>query len=148
MKKFRFSLLAVLLIGLMSSCTSYNLSMREPNSRVMFDRNDFDLSGQVTGEAKRTTVLMIDFARLFTQRSGGVEGGGSGIDFSSIPVVGSFITDPTASYALYEMMEKNPGYDVVFYPQYSTKVSRPILGIGFLLKTTTVKASARLGKMK
>ena len=148
MKKFRYSLFALLLIGFMSSCTSYNLSMREPNARVMFDRNDFDLSTQVSGEAKRTTILMIDFKRLFTQRSGGIEGGSGGIDFSSIPVVGSLISDPTVNYALYEMMEQNPGYDVVFYPQYSTKVSRPILGLGFILKTTRVKATARLGKMK
>ena len=45
-------------------------------------------------------------------------------------------------------MEKNPNYDVVFYPQYETTVKKPILGLGFLTKVTTVKTTARLGKLK
>jgi hypothetical protein len=45
-------------------------------------------------------------------------------------------------------MSKNPGYDVVFYPQYEKHVRRPILGIGFIYKKTTVIAKARLGKLK
>jgi hypothetical protein len=57
-------------------------------------------------------------------------------------------SDKTANYSLYELMTNNPGYDVVFYPQYETKVLKPILGIGFLTKITTVKTTARLGKLK
>jgi hypothetical protein len=44
-------------------------------------------------------------------------------------------------------MNSNPGYDVVFYPQYETKVFKPVLGIGFLTKISTVKTTARLGKL-
>ncbi|MCS6832046.1 MAG: hypothetical protein NZ521_00590 [Flammeovirgaceae bacterium] len=44
-------------------------------------------------------------------------------------------------------MKNNPGYDAVFYPQYEVKVVRPV-GIGGLLKITTVKVTARLGKFK
>jgi len=40
-------------------------------------------------------------------------------------------------------MSGNPGYDVVFYP----KVFKPVLGIGFFAKITTVKTTARLGKL-
>jgi hypothetical protein len=44
-------------------------------------------------------------------------------------------------------MSSNPGYDVVFYPQFETKVVKPFLGLGFLTKITTVKTTARLGKL-
>jgi hypothetical protein len=44
------------------------------------------------------------------------------------------------------MMKKNPSYDVIFYPQYKTTIKRPI-GIGFLYKVITVKATARPGKL-
>ena len=44
-------------------------------------------------------------------------------------------------------MSQNKGYDVVFYPQYETKVQKPALGIGFITKITTVKTTARLGKL-
>jgi hypothetical protein len=46
------------------------------------------------------------------------------------------------------MMKNNPGYDVVFYPQYEAIVKRPVIGIGLIYKKITVKATARLGKMK
>lgn len=42
-------------------------------------------------------------------------------------------------------MNANPGYDVVVYPQYETKIERPI-GLG-IFKITTVKVTARLGKL-
>lgn len=124
--------------------------MREPNSRVDFVRGDFEFSEQVSGEAKSTRIFGIDFARLFKKTSGSVEGGASGSITSilaSVPVIGAAVVDPTANYALYEMMQANPGYDVVFYPKYETTVKRPI-GIGFIVKTTTVKVTARLGKIK
>jgi hypothetical protein len=44
-------------------------------------------------------------------------------------------------------MNVNPGYDVVFYPQYETKVFKPVVGIGFIVTITSVKTTARLGKL-
>jgi hypothetical protein len=44
------------------------------------------------------------------------------------------------------MMKANSGYDVIFYPQYETNEVRPN-GIGILIKTKTIKATARLGKL-
>ena len=122
--------------------------MREPNVRVELEKDDFTLSEQVSASATTTKILGIDFARLLNKNTGSVEGGGlANISFASIPVVGALVTDKTAGYALFELMKNNPGYDVVFYPQYTTSVSRPVLGLGFILKTTTVTTTARLGKL-
>jgi len=137
----------VAIIAAFSSCTSLNHSMREPNTRVNLNKADFTLSEQVSAEATSTKIIGIDWSRLFMKKTGTIEGGSGVISIASIPVVGTLVTDKTANYALYELMINNPGYDVVFYPQYETKVVRPI-GLGFIYKITTVKSTARLGKLK
>lgn len=136
-------------VAIFSSCTTYNHSMREPNVRVELGKSDFTLSEQVSAEATSTKIICIDWARLFTKKTGKVEGGAfsSSISAAVIPVVGYVLSDKTANYALYELMSGNPGYDVVFYPQYETKVFKPVLGIGFFATITTVKTTARLGKL-
>lgn len=148
MKYFSIKLLApVLLLALtLSSCTSINKSMKEPFTRVELQLEDFELSDQVSAEASSTRILGIDFSRLFTVRTGTIESQQVGFTIANIPVVGNIVADPTANYALYELMKANPGYDVVFYPSYESKVVRP-LGIGIISKST-VKVTARLGKMK
>ena len=105
---------------------------------------------QVSGEGRCTKVLGIDFYRWFHTANTGavVSPGGPQIGISSIPVVGGYLSNKTASYALYDLMSKNQGYDVVFYPQYDTRLYKPFLGIGFIYKRTTVKATARLAKLK
>tara|TARA_B110000908_G_scaffold162924_1_gene208946 strand:- start:691 stop:1122 length:432 start_codon:yes stop_codon:yes gene_type:complete len=140
-------LMFVAVIAAFSSCSTFNHGMETPNTRVELNKSDFSLSDQVSAEAKSVKILGIDFQRLFKKKTGTVTGGAASINLASIPVVGNFVSDNTASLSLYELMDKNPGYDVVFYPQYETKVNKPILGIGFLLKTTTVKTTARLGKL-
>lgn len=141
----------VALIAAFSSCTTMNHSMRHPNTLVNLNKSDFTLSDQVTAEATCTKILGIDFERLFTKRTGVVEGGAglaaAGISLAMIPVIGNIITDKTVNYSLFNLMKDNPGYDVVFYPQYETKVLKPVLGIGFITTITTVKSTARLGKM-
>ena len=142
-----------IVIATLTSCTSLNHSMREPNSRVNLNKSDFTLSDQVTASATSTKILGIDFERLFMKKTGVVEGGAAisiasvPVFIASVPVFGDLLLDKTSNYALYELMKSNPGYDVVFYPQYETKVSRPILGIGFIIKNTTVTTKARLGKL-
>ncbi|MBA3681284.1 MAG: hypothetical protein H0W73_08995 [Bacteroidetes bacterium] len=134
----------------LTSCTNINKSMREPNTRLNLEKKDFTLSDQVTGEATSTKIIGIDFKRLFLKETGTHvnDNASSVLPFSlaSIPVLGGIIVDATAGYALHDMMQKNPGFDVVFYPQYETTVKRPI-GLGFIYKVTTVKATARLGKL-
>ena len=131
----------------MTSCSTYNKSMREPNTRVELTKSDFTLSEQVSAEASSTKIFGIDWARLFKKDMGTVEGGAGVLSLASIPVIGNYLNDKTANYALHELMQKNTGYDVIFYPQYETKVNKPI-GIGFIVKKTTVKVTARLATLK
>lgn len=141
-------LLATVLL-LFSSCTSTQKTMREPNAYIELGIDDFELSEQVTAEATSTKIIGIDWQRVFSQKKGNIEGGASMmISLASIPVMGNYLFDQTANYALYEMMMQNPDYDVVLYPQYETVTQKPILGIGWLTTITTVKAKARLGKLK
>lgn len=137
---------------LFTSCTLTTKSMREPYSRVEFEREDFELSSQFKASASSTRILFIDWSRLFKAEMATVSQDGASIvpDITSIPVVGSvagkFLMDPTASYALYNLMNEHPGYDVVFYPSFTTTVNRPI-GLGIFTKST-VEVTARLGKLK
>jgi hypothetical protein len=145
-KNLKLVMIAASLTAL-SSCTTLNNTMKEPNTRVNLNKSDFSLSEQVVGEATSVKVLGIDWGRIFMKKTGTIEGGATAISLATIPVVGNMLTDKTANYALYEMMTANPGYDVVFYPQYETKVFKPVLGIGIITKITTVKTKARLGKL-
>lgn len=141
-------LIVASVIVLFSNCSTLNHSMREPDTRVNLSKSDFSLSEQVSAEAKSVKVLGIDWKRFFNKKTAAVDGKGNPlISMVSIPVIGNIITDMTANYSLYELMTGNPGYDVVFYPQYETKVIKPVLGIGFFTKITTVKTTARLGKL-
>ena len=126
-----------IIIALLSGCTTVNHAMREPNTRVNLTKSDFSLSDQITASATSTKILGIDFKRLFTKKTGVIESnsrGSTAISLAIIPVIGTFVTDKTANYSLYELMASNPGYDVVFYPQYEKTIIKPILGIGFLAK--------------
>jgi hypothetical protein len=150
MKKLLFVALAALVL---SSCTNIYKTMREPNSRVEFEPGDFQFSQQVKATAQTTRILMIDWTNLFSKNvdEGTISKDGVfslPISAADIPVIGSIALDKTANYALYKLMEENPGYDVVFYPQYTTTVSRPILGLGGLKTVTTVEVTARLAKIK
>lgn len=149
MRKLKFSLIFTALAAFvfLGSCTSVHQSMREPIVHVEFEKDDFEVSEQITAEAQSTKIIGIDFARLFKQESATAEGPSSLFSLASIPVVGNVVTDKTSNYALYKMMQENPGYDVVLYPQFHTTVKKPI-GIGTIFSITTVKATARLGKLK
>lgn len=135
-------------ISTLTSCTTINKSMKSPNTRLELNKTDFTLSDQVTAEATSTTIIGIDFNRLLMKKTGNIEENSELINFASIPVLGNYLSNKTANYSLYEIMKNNPGYDVVFYPQYETKIEKPFLGLGFLTKITTVKTTARLGKLK
>jgi len=137
----RLSLIgAVVLVLTLQSCASVHKSIREPNSLVEFSAEDFDFSPQVTAEARVTTLLgLLTFSNA-NRRSGEVDRGVP----SSFPVVGLLSTMSRAQAgAIYKLLEANPGYDVVFYPQF-TKTYKP----GLLLRRETVEVKARLGKLK
>lgn len=130
-----------------SNCTTLNKSMREPNVKLNLTKSDFTLSNQFEAEASSVKIIGIDWGRLFTKKTGEISGNSDKISVASIPVLGTLLTDKTSNYALYNLMNNNPGYDVIFYPQYESKVVKPFLGIGFITKITTVKTTARLGKL-
>jgi hypothetical protein len=138
----------VVVLATFASCTTLNHSMREPNTRVNLTKSDFTLSEQVSAEDKTVKILGIDFERLFKKETGVVDNGASSISLANMPVIGNVLYDKTSNYALYNLMFTNPVYDVIFYPQYETKISKPVLGLGFIVKITKVKTTARLGKLK
>ena len=142
MKKFRLVLVCAIAVLFMASCNTYHHSMKEPNAYVELYANDFDLSEPVTGEATVVRVIGIDWQHLF-----GTKEIGETPSFGTvIPYIGSVI--PTgANYALYNLMQKNPGYDVVVYPQVESHRHAPVLGTDIYSKTT-YKVTARLGKLK
>lgn len=140
MKKILLFCAAVAVL-VFTGCTSSDISLENGNPHVEFYHADFNLSQQFSAEATSTRIISIDWERLFNQETGTVG------DSHTLPIIGNIVNDPTANYALYKLLKEHPGYDVIFYPQYETKTVRPI-GIGALYKTTTVKVTARLGKMK
>jgi len=133
----------------MASCTSIHKTMKEPSTYVELYKNDFTYSEQVTADATQTLILGIDFERLFKSETASTTTGNSFLpSLASIPVIGgSSILTPksTESLALYNLMIANPGYDVVFYPQYEITEVKPI-GLR-IFRTRTVKVTARLGKL-
>jgi hypothetical protein len=147
MKKLIKFIPVVAVAALMASCSMTSRTMKEPNMRVEFQKEDFTISAQVTGEATETKIIGIDFQRLFKKEGGATTADGGMMalpSLSSIPVIGGFIGSKCQSYALYDMMQKNAGYDVVMYPQFETKTT----GIPVLFTKTTCKATARLAKIK
>lgn len=139
----RLSLAALALLATISSCTTYTKTMREPNARVEFEKQDFIFSDQVGAKAREVIVLGVDWNRFFKKENGDVKP-----SRVNVPIIGSNIYNSRAAgYALYNMMADHPGYDVVFYPQYSAKVSKPVLGIGFIVRITDMDVKARLAKL-
>lgn len=134
MKKLSI-LLALTASLFMFSCNTYRHSMREPNAVVKFQSEDFTLSDQVTGEATITRILGVDWEHLFGSKK-----------IASTSVIGDLIPSG-ANYALYDMMQKNKGFDVVIYPQVEVSRHAPILGTSLYSKTT-YKVTARMGKLK
>lgn len=142
MKKFRLLLVCAVAALFMTSCHTYMHSMKTPNSYVEYHAEDFTLSDAVTGEATVTRVIGIDWIHLFgTKEIGMTESVGTTIPFIGLPIPSE------ANYALYKLMQKNPGYDVVIYPQVESYRYAPVLGTDIYSKTT-YKVTARLGKLK
>ena len=141
MKKISLLLVLGAVALVMTSCTSYRHTMREPNSHVEFVASDFEFSDPVTAEATVTRVLWIDWERTF-----GTSKAGFANDGSELPIIGNVVYGG-ANIALYKLLQANPGYDVIFYPQIEAKRHAPVFGSNFY-STTTYKVTARLGKLK
>ena len=146
-KKMKY--LPIFISLLFFSCTSVHKTVKQPMSHVELNRSDFDLTEQETAEATSVKILNIDFARLFTNKTGFVDEMNNGvISATSIPVVGQYLADRTTSYAFYNLMDNNPGTDFIFYPQTEKKLICPVLGICLINSITTVRVTSRLGTFK
>ena len=145
MKKTKFAILGLIFAVAFTSCTLNSKMMREPSAIMEWKKDDFQYSGQVTGEATVVKIIGIDFKRLFKKEVGSSTGG---VASASIPIIGplleKFLGDKSVGYAMYDLMDKNQGYDVVFYPSVEVKKT----GIPILFTTTKVKVTARLAKIK
>ncbi|HQH40461.1 MAG TPA: hypothetical protein PLC81_07880 [Bacteroidales bacterium] len=139
MKMLRLFLLSGVIALLFAQCTVSSHSMKSPNNYIEFNKGDFEYSDQVSGEATEVKILGIDWARLFDKKMGEV----SDVTGFEIPIIGSFLAKKVNMYAIYNMIKDNPGYDIVLYPQFETEVNNQII-----MKTTRVKVTARLGKLK
>jgi hypothetical protein len=140
MKTVRTLFLLGIIAVFAASCTTMTRSMKTPGNVVRFEKADFEFSGQVSGEATQTKIFGIDFARLFSKKYGDVQS----LFQVSIPVIGNFTGSVVNMYALYNLMNDNPGYDVVFYPAFEAKTT----GLPLLFTTTNVKVQARLAKIE
>ena len=132
MKKVVILLLAVATL-VASGCSAAYQSMREPNVKIELYSGDYALSDAVVGEATVTRILGIDWERLFSSK----------VATTNASVIGNVITGSEA-FAIYDLMEKNPGYDFVMYPQVIKKTT----GIPYLYSKTDITVIARLGKLK
>lgn len=140
MKTIRIVLLFFIPALLFSSCVSSSRSMKSVDNRIEFVKNDFDYSDQVSGEATQVKIFGIDWARLFNKKWGEISGSGYSIE---IPVIGAYLSKGVNSYAVFNMIRDNPGYDVVLYPQFESQVTNLII-----MKSTKVKVTARLGRIR
>ena len=142
MKKFRFLLILAVAMLAFTSCTSLTRTMREPNVRFELNADDMVLSEPITGTATVIRVFGIDWKRLFKAEYA----------TACAPVLGlspmEFVSMPDgASQAIHDMLEKNPGWDFIMYPQTKSESYR-VLGLGLLYSETETTVTARLGKLK
>jgi hypothetical protein len=61
----------------------------------------------------------------------------------ALSVIGNLAKSRAEELALYDLVQKNPNFDVVLFPRYDKKTHWWVLG-----RTTTVTARARLGQLK
>ncbi|MGB1349935.1 MAG: hypothetical protein ACPG6A_04640 [Flavobacteriaceae bacterium] len=158
--------LLALSVVLFASCSATHKTMKNPDSRIEFNKSDFTVTGQASASASSTRILGIDWENLFEKKKfGDVDQQVSSmtpVSAASVPVVGGVLTnatsglfggilgifiDNTAEIATHNLITKNSDNDVVLYPRYQTTTSKPILGIGFIFKKTQVTVTARLGRL-
>lgn len=129
----------------LSSCSTSYQGIRKETTYIQFDKDDYEISSQLSGEATEIRLFGIDFARLFKKTSGNFDANGYAA-IVNVPIVSTLAYSPKRAqqYALYNLLKYQSGYDVVIYPRFETKSS----GIPFIYRVTTAKVTARLGRLK
>ena len=155
----------VALATMASSCTVSRNSMREANYQLWLHHEDLELSEQVVGEANQTKVLMVDWKRLFggnwefgqagglpndpfsPQLNGSVTGVAASqveaVNFVINGIIGLNNVSRVEQMAMFDLMRKNPGYDMIIFPQFAARRKWFIVG-----SKTNVTVKARLARMK
>lgn len=158
-------LLPLAILAFLSSCTVSRNSMREANYQLWLHHEDLEFSSQVTGEAKQTKVLLVDWNRVFgrqwefgqfgnlpndpfsPQLNGNVSGVGTtesaAINFVVNGIIGINNVSRVEQMAMYDLMRKNPGYDMIIFPQFEARRKWFIIG-----SKTNVMVKARLARLK
>jgi len=131
MKKLLIALAIVASLAVLSSCAATQKSMREPNVRIELNSKDYTLSEPKTAEAYVTRIFMIDWEHLFDSKTANI----------NASIFSSYLPSGDEGYAIYKILEENPGYDFVMYPQVTTETKSYII-----YSTTKVTVTARLGK--
>lgn len=151
MKNFKL-LIPVSVMGLLlisQGCTLYSRKGTTQASTVFLEKNDYTLSEPKT--AKGETKIVFGFSTGENDKAADVT------TYTTHETAGGFalasgcclagVVDPSAqakSLALYNLLEKNPGYDAVLSPSYMVETHMPC-GIP-IFSTTMVTVTARLVK--
>jgi hypothetical protein len=121
----------------MSSCSVYQRSMSDSNARLNLTTKDMTISEPYGGTAQSVRILGIDWSRLFGYKAGYKTSG----NYAMMGWGGQLT--PIENFAVHDMMERHPNFDVIIYPSFKKKTSTFL----FFYQKTTVDVSARLGKL-
>ena len=163
-------LVLIVAVASLSSCQVNRRSMRESNYQIWLNKSDISYTDHVVGEANQTKVFGIDFERLFSRKFelGGINnlpadpvggGLGSGTVSSSSSIVNGVMNTNIVSafsnvvglggnisrveqFAIHDLIVKNPGYDLVMFPQFEVRRKWFIIG-----SKTSVSVKARMAKI-
>lgn len=137
MKKLFFILTVTGALVLSTSCSMKMNGMSDANTQLNLTTADVTISEVKEASATEKLVLMVDWKRIFKKEVGEIRRkGGAGF---SLPIIGGSTSFTRAeSYAIYKLLQDNPGYDAVMYPQFSGQAKGLL---PFFVKTdVTVKA--------
>lgn len=160
-------LLSTAFLLFLSSCNVSRNSMREANYQLWLHHEDLAYSSQLTGKAEQTKVLFLDFERLLGKKKWeygnfgdlpsdpfgsnvNVNASGSVIN-NADAVIGAVINgvigvssvSRVEQMAMYDLMRQNPGYDMVMFPQFTSRRKWFIVG-----SKTEVVCKAKLATLK
>ena len=150
-----------------TSCQVNRRSMKESNYQIFLNKSDISYTEQKLGEAEQIKVLGIDWKRLFGKYDlGGLNtlpnepladnsliqsntsfvagpNGSSPVISSLTNIVGlTSNTNKIENFALYDLITKNPGYDMIMFPQFEVRKKWYVFG-----SKTKVSVKARMAKI-
>lgn len=133
-------LLVISVIAIMcTGCVTSKIDITGSTPLINLDLNDLEVTEQVEATAVSTKVFGIDWERLVASNEASIKGS---------VYSGLLNFDNTEYYAVYNLLKKNPGYDIVLYPQFHKVTRKPVLGMGAIYMVTEVKVTARMAKLK